>query len=187
MPIRTFSPGRDDEVAGVGQVVAGNPSAVHPRITAAAAREQPAVAGRRAPYWEARPPPGLGFRLHVNLGRREARLPVLPVADEGRVAAAEARHAQPYGGALAGGVGMLDDVDSRAVVVRLAEEDRGALSSRCRRWARSNRPRSPSRSSSHIRTGRRSSRSRRSPPSRGPTRPRLPRRSASPGCPRAPR
>ena len=116
VPVRAAGVEREDEVVGVGRVVGHGSGAVEPHVVAAVP-DKPAVAHRWCTDRERGPPPGLGIRLGVDLGRDPARLAVLYLADCDRRCAQLARHAHAHGRRATWLVGTLEDVELRAVVV----------------------------------------------------------------------
>ena len=115
------SPGArgEREVVGVGNLVRRPPECVHPRIAGLAAGEQEAIAGDRIRQRHLRAPPRLVGSLLVADGLGAARLAVALVAEEHTVGRCVVRDAQAHDGGPAELVGPLEDVELRAVVMRL--------------------------------------------------------------------
>src|SRR5581483_6641084 len=121
----------DDEVVGSRHLARDGAEAVHRPVAAAAACEEPAVAGRRVGRLEADAPPGLAVARLVDRGPDDAGVAVAEIAQRDLVGRT-GRRSQPQRRRPAELVRALEDVQLGAVVVGPVEVDRH-LELLCRR------------------------------------------------------
>src|SRR5438270_6739571 len=123
MPRRSARIEGEHEVVGAGDLVRMHAEAVHPAVAGEAAVDEPAVANRCVRDGQVGPPPrpAAGILVHDRL--RGVRLAVGDVAQPDLLRRA-VRRAQSYRGGPAHPIRPVDDVQLRAVVMRLGQSRR---------------------------------------------------------------